>query len=199
MGVLGDWCLAHPLLCKSPVGRTGHLTVERSNGIFEEGTILRWGIHNINGREANRTMIRLNRKGFTLVEIMIVVAIIALLAAIAIPNLLRARHNANETAAIGAMRTLSSALESFRAAQTPPAYPDALDELSDADPPYVDATLGAGTRQGYTFTYAAVGDDNEDYTITGNPVNAGVTGTRVFFVDSSGVIRLDDADGDPLE
>ena len=65
-----------------------------------------------------------SKKGFTLVEIMIVVAIIALLAAIAIPNLLRARHNANESAAIGSMRTFSSALESFRAAQT--SYPSAL-------------------------------------------------------------------------
>ena len=52
------------------------------------------------------------RHGFTLVEIMIVVAIISLLAAIAIPNLLRARHNANEAAAIAALRTISTGARS---------------------------------------------------------------------------------------
>ncbi|MDP2980719.1 MAG: type II secretion system protein, partial [Candidatus Omnitrophota bacterium] len=60
-----------------------------------------------------------SRHGFTLVEIMIFVAIISLLAAIAIPNLLRARHNANEAAGIAALRTISTACESFRSAQTP--------------------------------------------------------------------------------
>ena len=143
------------------------------------------------------------RKGFTLVEIMIVVAIIALLAAIAIPNLLRARHNANEAAAIGATRTLSTAMESFRAAQTPPAYPDALSDLSGADPPYIDDALGdavdaANAKQGYFYTYAQGGTVNE-YTLTANPATTGVTGTRIFFVDESGVIRLTDATGDPVE
>lgn len=142
--------------------------------------------------------IRRGQKGFTLVEIMIVVAIIALLAAVAIPNLLRARHNANESAAIGGVRTLVSALESFRAAQTPPTYPADLVELSDADPSYVDATMtGGAARQGYTFEYAQVSAG--EYTLTADPEVANVTGTRVFFVDESGVIRLDDAAGDPIQ
>lgn len=136
-------------------------------------------------------------RGFTLVEIMIVVAIIALIAAIAIPNLLRARHNANETAAIGTTRTFSTALESFRAAQTPPSYPALLTELSDADPQYVPAELTDGTNQGYDFTYVQVSDDQ--FTLTSDPATAGVTGTRVFFVDETGVLRLDDAAGDPLQ
>ena len=133
-----------------------------------------------------------NRKGFTLVEIMIVVAIIALLAAIAIPNLLRARHNANETGAIGAMRTLSTAMESFRAAQTPPTYPANLAALSAAVPPYVGGTLAAanaaGTaRQGYFYTYALT--NANAFTLQGTPATVGTTGTRRFFVDQSGVIR----------
>jgi len=142
-----------------------------------------------------------NRKGFTLVEIMIVVAIIALLAAIAIPNLLRARHNSNEAAAIGSMRTLSTALESFRAAQNPPSYPTTAQGLAqlgpaNSTPPYIDNTLAGGTKQGYTFTYAQGATVNQ-YTINAVPVTASVTGTRGFFVDEDGVILADAvADGD---
>lgn len=151
-------------------------------------------------------------KGFTLVEIMIVVAIIALIAAIAIPNLLRARHNANETAAIGNLKTLVDSLESFRANQAPTTYPGAgvvsgaiavtnLAGLANTVPPYIDAVLASGTRQGYTFTYTAgpvrvvaINGVNfnvyDTYTLVVNPVTPGTTGTRGFFVDQSGVIRV---------
>jgi type IV pilus assembly protein PilA len=147
-------------------------------------------------------MKRLGKRGFTLVEIMIVVAIIALLAAIAIPNLLRARHNANEAAAIASLKTISVACESFRAAQTPPRYPDDLAELGDAEPPYIDDALAdaidaTNSRQGYWFTYARGG--RNEYTCIARPETSGTTGTRVFFVDESGVIRIDDADGDAIQ
>jgi len=138
------------------------------------------------GENKMRRLVR--RKGFTLVEIMIVVAIIALLAAIAIPNLLRARHNANEAAAIGSLRTISTACESFRAAQTPPSYPASLAALGAAVPPYIDTNLAAGTKQGYTFVYAPALPNN--YTCTGTPQQAGVTGTRIFQVTASGVITV---------
>ncbi len=137
------------------------------------------------------------RKGFTLVEIMIVVAIIALLAAIAIPNLLRARHNANEAAAIGAVRTISTACESFRAAQTPPTYPANLAALGAAVPPYIDNVLSAGQKQGYNYAYALV--NANQYTCTATPTQAGVTGTRIFFVNETGVIRLNNAAGAPIQ
>ncbi len=144
----------------------------------------------------------IGRKGFTLVEIMIVVAIIALLAAIAIPNLLRARHNANEAAAIASCRTISTAMESYRAAQTPAAYTGAtLAVLAAATPPYIDATLGAASaapgKQGYTFALAVTSANQ--YTCTATPVTANVTGTRVFFVDESGVIKLNSAAGAPID
>ena len=148
-------------------------------------------------------MMRLRKMaGFTLVEIMIVVAIISLLAAIAIPNLLRARHNANEAASIGALRTISTACESFRSAQTPPTYPANLAALSGAVPPYIDAGLAGATaaataRQGYFYTYARV--NANQFTCTASPAVSGTTGTRIFFVDESGVIRLNSAAGAPIE
>ena len=142
------------------------------------------------------------RHGFTLVEIMIVVAIISLLAAIAIPNLLRARHNANEAAAIAALRTISTACESYRSAQTPTAYPANLAALVATAPVYIDTTLAAATaagtaKQGYYYTYARV--NVNQYTCTATPAVSGTTGTRIFFVDESGVIRLNNASGAPIE
>jgi len=143
-------------------------------------------------------MMRLGKKGFTLVEIMIVVAIIALLAAIAIPNLLRARHNANEAASIAALKTISAACESFRAAQTPTTYPASLAALGVAVPPYIDNALAgavnaAAARQGYFFTYAR--QNVNQYTCTATPAQGGTSGTRVFFVNETGVIRLNGAAG----
>ena len=148
-------------------------------------------------------MLKLRSKhGFTLVEIMIVVAIISLLAAIAIPNLLRARHNANEAAAIAALRSISTACESFRTAQTPTTYPANLAALSTATPPYLDAVLTAATaagtaRQGYFYTYALV--NANQFTCTATPAVTGTTGTRIFFVDESGVLRLTNATGAPIQ
>lgn len=143
--------------------------------------------------------IRSNARGFTLVEIMIVVAIIALLAAVAIPNLLRARLNANESAAIGDLHALVSALESYRAANG--VFPAELGDLSDSTPSYINSTLtggsgkdGAADYHGYKFAYVDTNSQN-DYTLDADPVKADVTGERGFFVDASGVIR-GDVDGD---
>jgi prepilin-type N-terminal cleavage/methylation domain-containing protein len=143
-----------------------------------------------------------SKKGFTLVEIMIVVAIIALLAAIAIPGFLRARHNANETAAIGAVRTLSTAMESFRASGvnttgtamslTGPTYPGNLRVLSTMQPPYAPASLtnaqsAAAARQGYFYTYQFV--NANQYRLQALPAAVRTTGSRYFYVDETGIIR----------
>lgn len=143
------------------------------------------------------------RKGFTLVEIMIVVAIIALIAAIAIPNLLRARMTANETAAVGTLKTYITAFESFRAANG--GYPmngaTGLGQVGAA-PGYVEQGLAANfvQRQGYQFTTAAgnifwTGSAwmANTYQITAVPMNAGrpgAGGVRGFGTFGDGVIRF---------
>jgi len=133
-------------------------------------------------------------KGFTLVEIMIVVAIIALLAAIAIPNLLRARLNANETAAQATLATISSSNVSYRSVN---ALYGTIAQMAAAIPPYLDGTVGtaqaAGGKQGYYFT--STGEETANvYCVAARPVLYQNTGNRAFCVSEDGVLRVADPD-----
>lgn len=131
------------------------------------------------------------RKGFTLIELMIVIAIIAIIAAIAIPNLLRARASANEASAISSLRTLVSAQAMFYQGDIEGDgtndYATGLNELEDGE--LIDNTLATGTKSGYVF-FLAASNDNENWTCVANPKNPGSTGTRRFFVNEQGVIRF---------
>ncbi|MBN1444389.1 MAG: prepilin-type N-terminal cleavage/methylation domain-containing protein [Planctomycetes bacterium] len=124
------------------------------------------------------------REGFTLIELMIVVAIIAIIAAIAIPSLLNARKAGNEASAISSLRTLTTVNEQYRTRfQT---YSDTLANLSNAT--YIDSVLGAGQKSGYTFAYA--NPSINTWNCTADPTDPGVTGDRYFFADQTGVIRF---------
>ena len=123
-------------------------------------------------------------QGFTLIELMIVVAIIAIIAAIAIPSLLNARKAGNEASAISSLRTLTTVNEQYRTRFQ--SYSSTLANLSLAG--YIDGVLGAGAKSGYTFTYNGA---LNTWTGAAAPTTATTTGDRGFFVNESGVIRFE--------
>ena len=146
-----------------------------------------------------------NQKGFSLIELLIVVAIILIIAAIAIPNLLRSRMAANEASAVGSLRTLNTAAVQYNTTYGI-GFPAALTDLGPAATAtstaadLIDSVLASGTKSGYTFTWSGGGDT---YNITGAPTTVGTTGQRTFYTDQSGVIRGDatgtaDANSTPI-
>jgi len=118
----------------------------------------------------------------------IIVPIIAMLAAIAIPNLMLARARANEAAAVASLKTISVASESFYAVQN--RYPDWLGELAYDEPPYISDELASGVHQGYKFKILDTGQDST-LLATAVPMAKGATGMRSFCVVEDGLIRAD--------
>jgi type IV pilus assembly protein PilA len=141
------------------------------------------------------------QKGFSLIELLIVVAIILIIAAIAIPNLLRSKMASNEASAVASLRTYNTSIVAYQTTYgTDPSVNfaqlgPAAGAPSAAAADLVDNLLGiaAPVKSGYTFVYtpdaAPVNGVYSVYSIVATPVTANVTGQRLFFTDQSGVIR----------
>src|SRR5579862_3213754 len=147
-------------------------------------------------------------RGFSLIELLIVVAIILIIAAIAIPNLLRARIAANESSAVQSIRTINTAQVTYQSQFPNLGYASALSQLGPTastgcttptsaascllDYVLSNATAATKPKSGYYFTVPATvtgGGINVDFTVNGLPAAAGQTGVRGFCSNSDGVIR----------
>ena len=129
---------------------------------------------------------RRRQRGFSLIELLIVVAIILIIAAIAIPSLLRARISANEASAVTSIHAINTAEITYAAANPLIGFSAKLTDLGPAAGQYIDGNLSAGQKSGYTFTYAIVGSTPySQYTINADPSARAVTGQRSFYSDNS--------------
>jgi type IV pilus assembly protein PilA len=145
----------------------------------------------------------IRQKGFSLVELLIAVVIILIIAAIAIPNLMRSRLAANESCAVATLHAMNTS-EAVYSSTFGSGYSVDLTSLggscslavapTSATACLLDAVLASdpATKSGYVFTYTSTGSPFVgSYTVAGAPVSVGSSGQRYFFTDQSNVIRYD--------
>ena len=159
------------------------------------------------------------QEGFSLIELLIVVAIILIIAAIAIPNLLRSRMAANEASAVGSIRTMNTASITYNSTYGN-GFPPSLAAVgttgtaavSCTNAELIDSVLTGGAKSGYNFalnhgqtvltsTSSSCSSGygySDGYTVTATPITTGTTGQRGFCSDASGVIRFNSA-GTPAQ
>jgi prepilin-type N-terminal cleavage/methylation domain-containing protein len=139
------------------------------------------------------------QKGFSLIELLIVVAIILIIAAIAIPNLLRARMAANESSAVASIRTINTAMITYNSTYPTVGFAANLATLGGVAPCtplstnacLIDSVLSAGTKSGYTFAATgAGGTPATTYYAKGIPVTLNQTGIRSFCAFEDAVVRV---------
>lgn len=142
-------------------------------------------------------------KGFSLIELLIVVAIILIIAAIAIPNLMRSRMAANESSAVYSLRTLNTAETTYNTTYPQVGYTCSLSALgpvpsgslaTSAAAGLIDGNLASGMKAGYLITpgtCAVAGSLTVTYQWKADPSAPGSTGQRYFCTDQSNVLKFD--------
>ncbi len=139
-------------------------------------------------------------RGFSLIELLIVVAVILVIVSIAVPNFIRSKMRANETGAVANLRTISTAevvysttygvgfAPSLTALGGNAVIPDATQAG------LIDQVLGSGAKSGYQYTYAVTGSDSNghvvSYTINADPLTPGISGDRHFYTDETDLVRF---------
>ena len=141
------------------------------------------------------------QKGFSLIELLIVVAIILIIAAIAIPNFLRAKISANESSAVSSVHSVDTSEIGYSSMFVDIGYSASLANLGTGGVSpcpgtvtascFIDPTLATGTKAGYIFTYVQNASVTPaiQFTINADPVQMNITGQRGFYSDESNVIR----------
>jgi type IV pilus assembly protein PilA len=140
--------------------------------------------------------------GFSLIELLVVVAIILIIAAIAIPNFLRAKISANESSAVSSVHSINTSEISYSSMFGSIGYSVALSDLGSGGVSpcpnsatascFIDMVLATGTKSGYKFSYAQNGalTPSLGFTINADPQISHITGERGFYSDESNVIRF---------
>jgi len=141
--------------------------------------------------------------GFSLIELLIVIAIILIIAAIAIPNLLAGKMAANEASAVQSLRTIQSAQTAFATTFPSVGFAGSLPALggsggaacvaSSTQGCLIDQVLAGGQKSGYNFSLTGDGlTPSVYYKLNADPILRGSTGHRSFFTDYPGVIRYNE-------
>ena len=150
-------------------------------------------------RKNNQSGTRQVSRGFSLIELLVVVAVILIVSAIAIPNFIRSKMRANEAAAVANLRNITTA-ETVYSTTYGIGYTTDLTQLGGTtlsvtqnNAGLIDSVLASGTKSGYTFTYSILSQDPAGHVLafaaTADPTLAGKSGDRHFYADQSAVIR----------